>query len=67
MKKLKPWDGICGDLQYKMPEQLLTDEKGTVYYIGSDGEPRIWCSVDRLSHHLHRLYQITDMVQIINN
>ena len=67
MKKLKPWDGICGYLQYKMPEQLLIDEKGTVYYIGADGRPWIWCSADRLRYHLHRLYQITDMVQIINN
>ena len=67
MKKLKPWDGICGYLQYKKPEQLLTDEKGTVYYIGADGQPCIWCSGDRLRHHLHRLYQITDMVQIIND
>ena len=67
MKKLKPWDGICGGLQYKMPEQLLTDEKGTVYYIGADGQPWIWCPADRLHRHLHRLYQITDMVQIINN
>ena len=67
MKKLKPWNGICGYLQYKMPEQLLIDEKGTVYYIGADGEPWIWCSADRLRCHLHRLYQITDTVQIINN
>ena len=67
MKKLKPWDGICGYLQYKMPEQLLTDEKGTVYYIGADGEPWIWCSADRLRSHLHRLYQITNMVEIIKN
>lgn len=27
MGKLKPWNGICGNLRYKMPEQLLTDEK----------------------------------------
>ena len=67
MKKLKPWDGICGYLQYKMPEQLLIDEKGTVYYIGADGQPWIWCSADRLRYHLHRLYQITDTVQIIND
>ena len=67
MKKLKPWDGVCGYLQYKMPDKLLTDEKGTVYYIGEDGEPWIWCSADRLRYHLNRLYQITDMVQIINN
>lgn len=67
MKKLKPWNGICGYLQYKMSEQLLIDEKGTVYYIGADGEPWIWCSADRLRYHLHRLYQITDMVQIIND
>ena len=65
--KLKPWDGACGYLQYKMPAQPLTDEPGTVYYIGADGQPWIWCSADRLRHHLHRLYQITDMVQIINN
>ena len=65
--KLKPWSGICGYLRYKMPEQLLIDEKGTVYYIGADGEPWIWCSADRLRYHLHRLYQITDMVQIIND
>ena len=67
MKKLKPWDGICGYLQYKMSEQLLIDEKGTVYYIGADGQPRIWCSADSLRYHLHRLYQITDTVQLINN
>ena len=67
MEKLKPWDGICGYLQYKMSDKLLTDEKGTVYYIGADGEPWIWCSADRLRYHLHRLYQITDMVQIIND
>ena len=65
--KLKPWNGICGDLQYKMSDELLIDEKGTVYYIGADGEPWIWCSADRLRYHLHRLFQITDMVQIINN
>ena len=67
MKKLKQWDGICGYLQYKMPDGLLTDEKGTIYYIGADGQPWIWCSADRLRYHLHRLYQITDMVQIIND
>lgn len=67
MEKLKPWNGICGNLKYKMPEQLLTDEKGTVFYIGADGQPWIWCSADRLRYHLHRLYQITDMVQIIND
>ena len=67
MEKLKPWNGICGYLQYKMSDGLLTDEKGTIYYIGADGEPWIWCSADRLRYHLHRLYQITDMVQIIND
>ena len=66
-KKLEPWDGICGHLKYKMTGKLLIDEKGTVYYIGADGQPWIWCSADRLRHHLHRLYQITDMVKIINN
>ena len=65
--KLKPWDGICGYLKYKMPDQLLIGEEGTVYYIGSDGEPWVWCSADRLRHHLHRLYQITNMVEIIKN
>ena len=67
MNKLKPWDGVCGYRQYKTPEELFVDEKGTVYYIGADGEPWIWCSADRLRQHLHRLYQITDMVQIIND
>ena len=67
MEKLKPWDGICGYLQYKMYEQLLIDEKGTVYYIGADGQPWIWCSAGSLRRHLHRLYQITDTVQIISN
>ena len=38
--KLKPWDGVCGYLQYKMPDQLLINEEGTVYYIGYDGELR---------------------------
>ena len=65
--KLKPWDGVCGYLKYKMPEQLLIDEEGTVYYIGADGSPQIWCSADRLRYHLHRLYQITNMVEIIKN
>ena len=64
---LKPWDGICGYLQYKTPDQLLIDEEGTVYYIGSDGDPRIWCSAGRLQYHLHRLFQITNMVEIIKN
>ena len=67
MNKLKSWDGVCGYLQYKTPDGLLIDEKGTVYYIGADGEPRIWCSACRLRQHLHRLYQITDMVQIIDD
>ena len=65
--KLKPWDGVCGYLKYKMPGQLLIDEEGTVYYIGSDGEPRIWCSAARLRYHLHRLFQITNMVEIIKS
>ena len=65
--KLKPWDGVCGYLKYKMPEQLLIEEKGTVYYIGTDGRPSVWCSEDRLRQHLHRLYQITNMVEIIKN
>ena len=65
--KLKPWDGVCGYLKYKMPEQLLIDEEGTVYYIGQDGKPWIWCGAARLQHHLHRLYQITNMVEIIKN
>ena len=65
--KLKPWDGVCGYLQYKMPDQLLVDENGTVYYIGADGEPWVWCAAAELRHHLHRLYQITNMVEIIKN
>ena len=65
--KLKPWGGICGDLKYKEPDNLLIDESGTVYYIGSDEEPRIWCSAARLRYHLHRLFQITNMVEIIKS
>ena len=65
--KLKPWDGVRGYLQYKMPDQLLINEEGTVYYIGLDGEPRVWCAAAELRHHLIRLYQITNMVEIIKN
>ena len=65
--KLKQWDGICGYLKYKMPDQLLIDEEGTVYYIGADGEPWVWCAAAELRHHLNRLYQITNMVEIIKN
>ena len=65
--ELKPWDGVCGYLKYKTPDQLLTDEEGTVYYIGSDGEPWVWCAAVDLRHHLHRLYQITNMVEIIKS
>ena len=65
--KLKPWNGVCGYLQYKMPDQLSIDEEGTVYYIGADGSPWIWCAAAELRHHLHRLYQITNMVEIIKN
>ena len=65
--KLKPWSGICGYLRYKMPEQLLIDEKGTVYYISADGSLQIWCTADRIRQHLHRLYQITNMVEVIKN
>ena len=65
--KLKQWDGICGYLKYKMPDQLLIDEKGTVYYIGMDGEPWVWCAAAELRHHLNRLFQITNMVEIIKN
>ena len=65
--KLKQWDGICGYLKYKMPDQLLIDEEGTVYYIGADGEPWVWCAAAELRHHLNRLYQITNMVEIIKS
>ena len=65
--KLKPWDGVCGYFQYKMPDQLLVDENGTVYYIGADGEPWVWCAAAELRHHLNRLFQITNMVEIIKN
>ena len=65
--KLKPWDGICGYLRYKMSEQLLIDEKGTIYYISADGSLQIWCTAGRIRQHLHRLYQITNMVEIIKN
>ena len=65
--KLKPWDGVCGYLKYKMPDQLLIDENGTVYYIGADGEPWVWCAAAELRHHLNRLFQITNMVEIIKN
>ena len=65
--KLKPWDGVCGCLKYKMPDQLLINEEGTVYYIGYDGELRVWCAAVELRHHLNRLFQITNMVEIIKN
>ena len=65
--KLRPWDGVCGYLQYKMPDQLLINEEGTVYYIGLDGEPRVWCAAAELRHHLNRLFQITNIVEIIKN
>ena len=65
--KLKLWDGVCGYLKYKMPDQLLIDEEGTVYYIGADGEPWVWCAAAELRHHLNRLFQITNMVEIIKN
>ena len=65
--KLKPWDGIFENLRYKEHDHLLIDEEGTVYYIGLDGEPWVWCSAARLRHHLIRLFQITNMVEIIKN
>ena len=65
--KLKPWDGVCGYLKYKMPDQLLIDEKGTIYFVGYDGELRVWCAATELRHHLNRLFQITNMVEIIKN
>ena len=65
--ELRPWSGVCGDLKYKDPDQLLIDEDGTIYYINSDGDLRIWCGAARLRYHLHRLYQITNTVEIIKN
>ena len=63
--KYKQWDGICGYLRYKTPEGLLIDDEGTVYFIGHDGKPWIWCPASRLRIHLHRLYQICDAVEVI--
>ena len=65
--KLKPWNGVCGYLKYKMHDQLLIDEKGTIYFVGYDGELRVWCAATELRHHLNRLFQITNTVEIIKN
>ena len=46
---------------------VLIDEKGTIYFVGYDGELRVWCAAAELRHHLNRLFQITNMVEIIKN
>ena len=44
---------ICGFWQYWLQGNII-------YSIGADGiSYSIWCGVDRLNRHLHRLYQIT--------
>lgn len=57
---LVPWDGITPKGR-KTPydySDLLTDNKGNVYYLTDNKNCEMWCNVNRLESHVHHLQQI---------
>lgn len=57
-----PWDGTTpwGKKMPYDPDGLFQDEKGNIWYIINDGRglSAMWCSAEKLEHHVHHLQQI---------
>jgi hypothetical protein len=70
MEQMKTWDGKdeSGKYQYTEDEikswNMMIDSKGNIWYTTHETPPRtmIWCTVNKLTRHLHRLEQLKERV-----